>query len=181
MMRLFLILLIVPIIEIALFIEVGSLIGTWPTIAIVVLTAVAGTMMLRRQGLTALRGLQSRLMAGEDPGRLLADGAMIIAAGALLLTPGFFTDAIGFALLVPAVRGRIYAWLAPRLAAAQSGGHGGRNPHGRAAGGPRPHPRGQTVEGEYEEIDLEAAGTGPSERTDSRAKADAAGREPIGR
>lgn len=156
-MRLFLILLIVPIVEIALFIEIGGLIGTWPTIAIVVLTAVAGTIMLRRQGLSALRSVQSRLAAGENPGRLLADGAMILVAGALLLTPGFFTDAVGFALLVPAIRSWIWSWLAPRLTVVhvETGPTNVRR---------RP-PRDRTIEGEYEEIEPEPA---PAGRRDDR-------------
>ena len=159
-MRLFLILLIVPIIEIALFIEVGGLIGTWPTIAIVVLTAVVGTFMLRRQGLAALGAVQSRLAAGENPGRLLADGAMILVAGALLLTPGFFTDAVGFALLVPAVRGWLWDRLAPRLAVV----HVGTPPAGAPSAGARGAAAGQTVEGEYEEIE-----PAPSDARDDRS------------
>ena len=159
-MRLFLILLIVPIIEIALFIEVGGLIGTWPTIAIVVLTAIAGTVMLRRQGLAALRGVQSRLAEGENPGRLLADGAMILVAGVLLVTPGFFTDAVGFALLVPAVRGWLWDWLAPRLTVVHVEA---RRAEARPGGAHRVPPRAQTVEGEYEEVEAE-----PSRRPDDR-------------
>ncbi len=114
-MRLFLILVAVPIIEIALFIEVGGLIGTWPTIGIVVLTALIGSILLRQQGLAALRNVQGRLAEGETPGRLLADGAMILFAGALLLTPGFFTDAVGFALLVPAIRTALWRYLSTRI------------------------------------------------------------------
>ena len=102
-MRLFLLLLIVPLIEIALFIKIGGLIGTWPTIAIVMLTAISARPCCAGRGLAALRNVQERLAAGENPGRLLADGAMILVAGVLLLTPGFFTDAVGFALLIPAV------------------------------------------------------------------------------
>ena len=171
-MRLFLILLIVPIIEIALFIEVGGRIGTWPTIAVVVLTAVIGTVMLRRQGLATLRSVQSRLAAGEDPGRLLADGAMILVAGALLVTPGFFTDSVGFALLVPAVRGWLWNRLAPRLMVVQVGergaaargsgagagpgaGRGARPGAGPNAGPHRKPPRGQTIDGEWEEVEPE--------------------------
>lgn len=156
-MRLFLILLIVPVIEIALFIEIGGLIGTWPTVAIVVLTAIAGTVMLRRQGLAAMSAVQSRLAAGENPGRLLADGAMILVAGALLVTPGFFTDAVGFALLVPAVRMWLWNRLAPRLTVVHAGAAAGAGTRGagpRHAGADR-MPRGQTVEGEYEEIEPE--------------------------
>lgn len=165
-MRLFLILLIVPIIEIALFIEVGGLIGTWPTVAIVVLTAILGTIMLRQQGLAALRSVQGRLAAGENPGRLLADGAMILVAGALLVTPGFFTDAVGFALLVPAVRGWLWNWLAPRLTVVQvAGARAGPGPRG--AGDHRQPARAQTVEGEYEEIEIEPSGP-PNDREGRR-------------
>jgi UPF0716 protein FxsA len=159
-MPLFLILLIVPIVEIALFIEVGGRIGTWPTIAVVVLTAIVGTIMLRRQGLAALRSVQSRLAAGENPGRLLADGAMILLAGALLVTPGFFTDAVGFALLVPAIRQWLWNWLAPRLTVVQAEARRAearhsatRNSGARGAAGHQVPPRGQTVEGDYEVIE----------------------------
>lgn len=154
-MPLFLVLLIVPIIEIALFIEVGGLIGTWPTVAIVVLMAAVGTIMLRRQGLAALRSLQSRLAAGDNPGRLLADGAMIVLAGVLLVTPGFFTDAVGLALLIPAVRRWLWDRLAPRLTVLHVGA---RHAEARGARGQRVPPRGQTVEGEYEEIEPEFHG-----------------------
>ncbi len=149
-MPLFLLLLIVPIIEIVLFIEVGGMIGVWPTIGIVLLTAIIGTAMLRRQGLAALRNLQARIAAGENPGRLLADGAMILIAGVLLLTPGFLTDMVGFLLLVPGVRGWLWSRLAPRLVVVDVQGR-------RTA---RVWPGGKTVvEGEYEEVDP-GAGTG---------------------
>lgn len=114
-MRLFLVLLLVPIIEIGLFIEVGGWIGTWPTIGIIILTAFLGSWLLRRQGLQALRDVQSRLQAGDSPGQLLAEGAMILFAGALLLTPGFFTDAAGFLLLLPPVRTVVCRWLAAHV------------------------------------------------------------------
>ena len=94
----------VPLIEIALFIQVGGLVGLWPTLAIVVLTAVIGTMLLRRQGLAEVSRLRAALDGKGDPTGPLVHGALILFAGAVLLTPGFFTDAIGFALLVPPVR-----------------------------------------------------------------------------
>ena len=96
--------IVVPIIEIALFIQVGGWLGLWPTLAIVVLTAILGTTLVKRQGLAALAQVQASLNELTDPTRALAHGAMILASGLLLLTPGFFTDAIGFALLIPAVR-----------------------------------------------------------------------------
>ncbi len=109
-------LIAVPLIEIALFIRLGGWIGLWPTIGFVVLTAVIGTYMLRSQGVSTLRKLQGALDRGEDPTAQLGQGALILFAGALLLTPGFFTDAVGFALLNEGVRLRLIAWLGPRLA-----------------------------------------------------------------
>ena len=94
----------VPLLEIALFIQVGGFIGLWPTLLVVVVTAIAGTVLVRRQGLAQLRAVQSSFERLADPTRPLAHGAMILASGLLLLTPGFFTDAVGFALLVPGVR-----------------------------------------------------------------------------
>ncbi|MCL5776642.1 FxsA family protein [Limibaculum sp. FT325] len=143
-MWLFAILLIVPLIEIGLFIEIGGLIGLWPTIAIVILTAAAGTLLLRRQGLRALVELQSRLSEGRDPGAVLAHGAMILIAGVLLLTPGFFTDAVGFLLLVPPIRAALIAAAARRMTVVHV--------HGRRGHAPRAHPGGRTVEGEYEDV-----------------------------
>lgn len=106
----------VPIVEIALFIRVGGLIGLWPTLAIVVLTAALGATLLRRQGLSTLAAIQTEIRAGRDPSSALAHGALLLVAGLLLLTPGFFTDATGLALLIPAVRAAAIAWLGPRLA-----------------------------------------------------------------
>jgi UPF0716 protein FxsA len=114
-MWLFLAFLLVPLIEIALFIQVGGLIGLWPTLAIVVLTAMAGTMLVRSQGAQALMRLRSSLETLNDPTEPLAHGAMILFSGALLLTPGFFTDAVGFALLVPAVRALVLRELRKRI------------------------------------------------------------------
>ena len=85
-----------PIIEIAVFIEVGGRIGLWSTIGIVILTAVIGTAMLRQQGISVLFRIQENLNANRMPVRELFDGVCLVAAGALLLTPGFVTDAIGF-------------------------------------------------------------------------------------
>ena len=93
-MWLFLAFLTVPLIEIALFIQVGGAIGLWPTLAIVVLTAVLGTSLVRSQGRLALGQMRNSFQTLSDPAEPLAHGAMILFAGALLLTPGFFTDAL---------------------------------------------------------------------------------------
>lgn len=116
-MWIFLALVLVPIIEIALFIEVGGFLGLWPTIAIVILTAFLGTVLLRRQGLATLADLQGRLQQGQDPSSTIAHGAMILIAGIVLLTPGFFTDAIGFLLLVPPIRASIIRTIGQRMTA----------------------------------------------------------------
>lgn len=96
--------LVVPVLEIALFVFVGGRIGLGPTLAIVVLTAVIGSWLVAHQGSRTWLEFQTQLARGELPAAPLAHGAMILVAGALLLTPGFLTDLVGFALLVPAVR-----------------------------------------------------------------------------
>jgi len=114
-MWLFFVFLAIPLIEIALFIQVGGFIGLWWTLAIVVLTAIIGTWLVRSQGMQTLARLRQRLDTLTDPTEPLADGAMILFSGALLLTPGFFTDAVGFALLVPGVRALIFRELRKRI------------------------------------------------------------------
>ena len=94
----------VPLAEIALFIEVGGVIGLWPTLAIVVLTALVGTALLRAQGLATFARAQAALARGDLPMQEVMHGFFLVIAGALLLTPGFLTDAVGMALFVPAVR-----------------------------------------------------------------------------
>lgn len=96
--------LLVPVAEVVLFIVVGSRIGVPLTAALVVLTALIGAGLVTRQGRTTLEEARNELAAGTVPARQLAHGVMILIAGALLLTPGFLTDAVGFGLLIPAVR-----------------------------------------------------------------------------
>ena len=94
----------IPIIEIALFIQVGGAIGLYPTLAIVLLTAILGTTLLKSQGLSALGTLQNSLQLGQNPVKQIIHGAMILISGVFLLTPGFFTDAFGILLLIPGFR-----------------------------------------------------------------------------
>ncbi len=118
-MRLFLLFLLVPLIEIALFIQVGGFIGLLPTLAIVILTAIAGTFLIRSQGTAVLMQLRETMADMRDPTEPLAHGAMVLFAGALLLTPGFFTDALGLSLMVPGVRGRIFRFIRQRVVVQQ--------------------------------------------------------------
>lgn len=114
-MRLFLLFLTVPLIEIALFVQIGGAIGLLATLAIVVVTAILGTILVRSQGMAVLSQLQSSMADLKDPTEPLAHGAMILFSGALLLTPGFFTDAVGFALMVPGIRRGVFQFFRKRI------------------------------------------------------------------
>ncbi len=107
--------LALPIIEIAVFILVGSKIGVLWTIALVILSAMAGSLLLRIQGFGALNRIRAELDAGRDPGRELAHGAMIMLAAVLLLIPGFVTDVIGLLLFIPPVRDVAWRFLKRRI------------------------------------------------------------------
>ncbi|MEZ5685896.1 MAG: FxsA family protein [Paracoccaceae bacterium] len=114
-MWLFLAFALVPLIEIGLFIQVGGLIGLWPTLGLVLLTAAVGMTLMRSQGAAAMQDLRRSLEEMSDPGRPLAHGAMILFAGALLLTPGFFTDGLGIALLIPKFRDLVLSYISKRV------------------------------------------------------------------
>ena len=154
-MWLFLIFVLVPIVEIALFIQVGGLIGLWPTLAIVVLTALAGTVLVRSQGLWALGRIRDSFQNLRDPTEALAHGAMILASGLLLLTPGFFTDAIGFLLLIPPVRLAVLAYARARVKV-QSFVHTSAAP--RRGNSPA---EGEVIDGDFSEIDPQDAEVKP--------------------
>lgn len=142
-MPLFLLFLAVPLIEIALFIQIGGVIGLWPTLGIVVLTAVLGAMLVRSQGVAAMNNLRHSLGELNDPTEPLAHGAMILFSGALLLTPGFFTDAVGFALLVPGVRAAVYRYIRSRVTV-QTFEYGTR---------PEPKDEPDIIDAEFEDLD----------------------------
>jgi UPF0716 protein FxsA len=97
-------LLAMPIAEISVFILVGSQIGLLPTLGLILVTAIIGSVLLRVQGFGIVRRISEEARAGRVPGRELIHGVMIVVAGVLLLTPGFISDTIGFLLFVPAVR-----------------------------------------------------------------------------
>ncbi len=101
---LFLLFLVVPLAEIYLLIQVGGVIGAWPTIALVVGTALLGAVLVRSQGFSTIVRVREQLERGELPAMEIFEGLFLLVAGALLLTPGFFTDAIGFACLTPPLR-----------------------------------------------------------------------------
>ncbi len=109
--------LVIPIAELYLLFAVADVIGGLATLLLVILTAFTGITVLRRQGLTTLRRADQRLRSGQMPGQEIVEALLLTFAGALLITPGLLTDCIGFALLTPAIRGR----LASRLLAKGNG------------------------------------------------------------
>lgn len=113
--RLILLFTAVPFLELALLIWIGREIGLLPTVVLVLLTGVAGAALARQQGLATWRRFERALSAGRLPGRELLEGFFILLAAAFLLTPGVLTDAVGFALLVPAVRGAVADRVRARL------------------------------------------------------------------
>ncbi|MCF1505118.1 membrane protein FxsA [Afifella sp. H1R] len=114
-MPIFLLLLLIPLIEVGTFVVVGQYIGLAPTLLLTLLTAILGTALLRHQGLRTILRIRSDLESGRMPARNLADGALIAVAGVMLLTPGFVTDTLGFLLFVPAVRARIWQFILSRV------------------------------------------------------------------
>ncbi|NNC75449.1 MAG: FxsA family protein [Acidimicrobiia bacterium] len=112
---LFALFLVVPVAEIALFIAIGDRIGVITTLALIVITAFVGAALVSRQGRQTMARLRAEIAEQRVPTRQLSHGAMILVAGALLLTPGFITDTVGFALLVPPIRTAIHDLLAVRL------------------------------------------------------------------
>jgi UPF0716 protein FxsA len=149
----------VPIIEIAVLIQVGGWIGLWPTLGLIILTAVLGSIELRAQGLATVSKLRQQLDAGEMPAQTLFDGVCLLFAGALLLTPGFVTDVTGFLLLLPPFRRSLLQAVGPyirrhaeaRMYAAQHGGPGG--PEGPFGGGPDGGgPRNGVIDADYQDV-----------------------------
>jgi UPF0716 protein FxsA len=113
--KLLLLFIAVPAVELALLIEIGKYLGIVPTIALTFASGALGAVLARQQGLSVLRGAQSQIQRGEIPVGSMADGILILVAAALLITPGVVTDALGFFLLVPAVRNVVKSAVLRRL------------------------------------------------------------------
>lgn len=133
----------IPIIEIYLLLQVGGLIGALPTIALVIFTAVVGVNLLRAQGFQTMAKFQQEVSGGQLPAVTMMEGAALLFGGALLLTPGFMTDTIGFLCLIPFTRRTIIYWLLKKIPM-----QAGFSMHG---GQQQPiHPSEDIIEGEYE-------------------------------
>ncbi len=144
--RLALLFIGVPLLELFILIQIGQMVGLWPTIGLVVLTGMAGAALARREGLRTLWNLQEELGGGRLPGRAIMEGFAILVGGALLLTPGILTDVVGFSLLLPPTRSLFLEHLkksleerleAGTIRVTHVAGFQGGGGFGFAAGGPR--------------------------------------------
>ncbi|ELI5737710.1 membrane protein FxsA [Vibrio fluvialis] len=140
----------VPVIEIGLFIQVGGVLGLWPTIALVLITAFVGASLVRSQGLHTLMTVQQRMQNGEIPAQQIVEGVMLAVAGVLLLTPGFMTDAMGMLILLPAPRAMLAKYLMSKVVVTNmsSGFQSSQFERDFHSHSSRQH--GQTFDGEFE-------------------------------
>jgi UPF0716 protein FxsA len=117
--------LVVPIIELALIIKIGAAIGALNTIGLLILSSVVGGWLMKREGLGVLRRIQASVASGRVPGAELIDAFLILLGGALMIAPGFLTDLLGIALLLPPVRAVVRRVLRRRFAARVAGSTSG--------------------------------------------------------
>lgn len=150
-MWLFVIFILVPLIEIGLFIQVGGWIGLWPTLGLVLGMAVLGSWLLKRQGMMALSDVQRSAQDLRDPTEPIAHGFLIIFAGLLMITPGFFTDLIGLSLLFRPVRSLVLRQIASRFRVQTDFADRGRHP-----------PQSDIVDGDFHEVTPERDTLPPS-------------------
>ncbi|WP_018982359.1 FxsA family protein [Salinimonas chungwhensis] len=152
---LFLLFAIMPIIEIALLVQVGGMIGGWNTIALVILSALIGSYLVRREGLATLQTAQSKMQRNEIPGDELVQGLMLVVAGVLLVTPGFVTDILGLLFVIPGSRQYLARNISKHLKArvvTSSTFTSGQNPfnqHSDPFSRPDRDENGDIIEGEY--------------------------------
>ena len=141
--------IVIPILEMVILIEVGGIIGSLPTVGLVLLTAVIGAAMLRQQGAATLLRANQRMASGELPAQEMAEGILLAVGGALLLTPGFVTDTVGFACLIPFTRKWLASYVVNRMVVTGQMSMGGEWTYSE---GPRRDRYGNTIiEGEYEQ------------------------------
>ncbi|CAH0542795.1 FxsA family protein [Vibrio marisflavi] len=141
---LFLMFIVVPVLEIAIFVQVGSVIGLWPTVGLVLVSAFVGASLVRSQGLQTLMSVQKKIQQGVVPTEQIFEGVMLALAGILLITPGFLTDLMGMVLLLPAPRARLAKYVLSKAEFKVSGQGFSKGPF---------NGDGNTFEGEYEKKD----------------------------
>ncbi len=145
--------IVVPLIELYLIIEVGRLIGALWTVLLVVLTAVIGVSLLRIQGFSTLERARRNMEAGTLPAMEMMEGIMLAVGGALLITPGFLTDTLGFLCLIPAARRAMIAYLARHSTVRVQGAYTRERGHQGPSHGEQGRHQGRTIEGEFQRRD----------------------------
>ncbi len=159
----FLLFILIPIVEITLLINVGQAIGAWYTVGLVVLSAFVGVNMLRYQGISTLARAQQRMNAGELPGEEMVEGIVLAVGGALLITPGFVTDTLGFCCLIPVTRKALVRVLMSRFTLVAMGKRPSASPESQeqpftshretfSHRASQPH-KGEVIDGEYRRED----------------------------
>lgn len=157
---LFFLFVLMPIIEIAVLIQVGSVLGAFNTIALLVLTAIVGASLVRSQGIRTMQSAQLKMAQGQLPGREMVSGIMIFIAGVMFITPGFVTDLIALLMLIPAVQSVMGVWLLKRVQVHGTATHFQFHSHQQTRSqdstqeSHQPKP-GNTLEGEYQRKDDE--------------------------
>ena len=151
--------LALPIVELVLLIKTGQAIGFWPTLGLLVAAALLGVAIMSRQGLTVAQRTREAVATGRPPVGPVLDGAFLQLAGVLLIWPGFITDLLALALLIPPVRNKVARWSVRRLAErthAQAKMYQARMQRERGARGAAPRPEGRAdgpvIEGEFERL-----------------------------
>lgn len=146
---LFALFIIIPIIEITVLMQVGELIGAWPTVAIVIISAWLGAKYVRQQGLATLQSVQTKMAQGEMPSSEIVTAMMLLFAGVLLVTPGFVTDTFGLLLLIPNVRQALASTVQKKMKNSQGSAFGANvNFHSTTYSG------GNTYENEADNADV---------------------------
>lgn len=148
--------IVVPLVELYLIIEIGSMIGALWTVLLVVLTAVIGVSLLRIQGLSTLNRARNSMEMGTMPAMEMMEGMALAVGGALLITPGFLTDTLGFLCLIPATRRAMIRYLMARsvmVGSSYTRQNYGHHPHQGGPSNGSSHSGGRTIEGEFQRKD----------------------------
>ncbi|PKF62008.1 membrane protein FxsA [Psychromonas sp. psych-6C06] len=149
--RLFILFTTVSLLEIFVLVKVGGVLGALPTVALVIVTALIGSALVRSQGLQLVAQLQQRLAKGEMPGQQLIEGIMLIVTGVLLVTPGFVTDLCGLLLLQPSIRATIAKTILANVKFSSATMGGGFSQHN--SGFSQSNIDNDVIEGEFERKD----------------------------
>lgn len=149
----FLLFIIMPILEIWLILKVGALFGVFPTFALILITAALGMYLLRREGYATLFRAQEKMAAGAMPAHEMAEGMMLAFSGALLLTPGFVTDTVGFLLLSASVRRLLIKQLSSHFKVVESGSYSSHPESERYEEHKSTSESGDYIEGEFRRED----------------------------